>query len=171
MRAHEQRQYLEAHPMPAVRALDENLFITDHHHLARALWETGVEQAFVVLEGEFTSLALPHFWRTMVERHWAHPINERGERRPYREIPRHVHKLRDDVYRSLAAYVREAGGYQKTPTPFAEFAWADWFRSRVTVGPTHADFEQAVKEGVRLARSAEASQLPGYLKAAMHAGA
>lgn len=115
MHSHEQRKFLEEHPMPAVRAGDGKLYITDHHHLARALWEIGVEQAFVRLEEEFTTLTASHFWRTMVAKHWAHPINERGERRPYREIPRHVRQLRDDVYRSLAAFVREAGGFRKHP--------------------------------------------------------
>jgi hypothetical protein len=163
MHVHEQQQYLSAHPMPAVRGADERLYITDHHHLARALWETGVERAFIVLEGELPTVTATHFWRTMVQKHWAHPINERGERRPYREIPRHVQKLRDDVYRSLAAYVREAGGFEKSPVPFAEFQWADWFRVRLTVGSTQEQFIQAVAVGRRLARSPTASELPGYV--------
>jgi hypothetical protein len=162
MHAHEQRHFLELHPMPAVRGADERLYITDHHHLARALWELGVAHAFVVLEGELPMRTADQFWRTMVERHWAHPINEHGERRPYREIPRHVQKLRDDVYRSLAAFVREAGGFEKSPTPFAEFVWADWFRARVSVGLGQAEFKLAVAKGLELARSPAARTLPGF---------
>jgi hypothetical protein len=162
MHAHEQRKYLEAHPMPAVRGADQRLYITDHHHLARALWEAGVQHAYVYVEGELNSLAATRFWQTMAEKHWAHPVDEHGERRPYREIPRHVRQLRDDVYRSLAAFVRAAGGFQKSPAPFAEFLWADWLRARVPVGATHADFQEAVAKAVTLAHSEAAAALPGY---------
>jgi hypothetical protein len=166
MRMHEQRQYLAAHPVPAVRAVNRKLFITDHHHLARALREVKARHAYVVVEDELMTPSVDRFWRTMMARHWAHPINERGELRPYREIPRHVHSLRDDVYRSLAAFVREAGGYKKTPTAYADFVWADWFRARVKIGATAEDFHHAVDEGVRLAHSSDARALPGYIEVA-----
>jgi hypothetical protein len=162
LKPHEQRDFLAAHPMPAVRRDDDELYITDHHHLGRALWESGVENAFVIVEKEWRNLGLPHFWQAMIQAHWAHPIDARGERRPYREIPDHLKQLRDDVYRSLAAYVRAAGGYDKTPTPFAEFAWADWFRHRVAIGTTRDDFNRAVTEAVKLAHGTAAVALPGY---------
>ncbi len=80
-------------------------------------------------------------------------------------LPKHIDQLRDDPYRSLAGYVRNAGGYEKTPTAFAEFLWADFFRPRVRIGPTRADFEVAVKKALTLAGSKEASKLPGYKSA------
>jgi len=58
--------------------------------------------------------------------------------------------------------VRNAGGFEKTPTAFAEFAWADFFRTRIVVGPTRAEFDQAVKQAPKLASSADAANLPGY---------
>jgi hypothetical protein len=73
-----------------------------------------------------------------------------------------LHELRDDVYRSLAGFVRSAGGYTKTPTAFAEFAWADFFRHRITIGPTHEDFKQAVAQALTMAKSTVARNLPGY---------
>jgi hypothetical protein len=162
LHSHEQHQYLEVHPMPVVSDANHRFFIIDHHHMARALWETGAEHAYIVLECELPPQSEVEFWQTLMQRHWAHPINEHGERRPYREVPRHVQELRDDVYRSLAAFVREAGGYHKTPTPFAEFVWADWFRPRITVGASREEFQRAVERGVRLAKSAAARDLPGY---------
>ena len=75
-------------------------------------------------------------------------------------------QLLDDPYRSLAGYVRNAGGFDKTPTAFAEFLWADFFRTRVTIGPTRADFNNAVQRALPLAGSNEAAGLPGYHPAA-----
>jgi hypothetical protein len=61
--------------------------------------------------------------------------------------------------------MRNAGGFEKTPTAFAEFLWADFFRPRVEIGSTRADFEVAVKKALALAGSKAASKLPGYKSA------
>jgi hypothetical protein len=161
LKPHQQKEFLEAHPVPGVRGADNTLYITDHHHLARALWELGIEHAFVVVE-EQLGLSGAAFWQTLVQSQLAHPIDEHGARQSCVEIPKHVQKLRDDVYRSLAGYVRAAGGFEKTPTPFAEFAWADWFRSRIVVGNGHEDFKKAVAAALQLARSPAARALPGF---------
>jgi hypothetical protein len=75
--------------------------------------------------------------------------------------------LLDDPYRSLAGYVRDAGAYEKTPTAFAEFLWADFFRPRILVGNTRPEFHQSVDSAVKLATSSEAAHLPGYKGAAV----
>ena len=162
MGKHEQRDFLAAHPIPAVAGPEERIFITDHHHLARAALEAGIETGFFLVEAEMAQLAPTVFWHTMSEQRWAHPIDEQGHRQLCRDIPKHLHELRDDVYRSLAGFVRSAGGYAKTPTAFAEFVWADFFRHRITIGPTHEDFKQAVEQALALAKSAVARDLPGY---------
>ena len=71
-------------------------------------------------------------------------------------------KLVDDVYRSLAGFVRDAGGYEKTHTAFAEFIWADFFRRNIAIEDVSADFQAAVKQGLRLARSPLAKRIPGF---------
>ena len=58
--------------------------------------------------------------------------------------------------------MRDAGGFTKTPTAFAEFLWADFFRPRVTIGATRTEFEQSVAAALKLARTSEAAHLPGY---------
>lgn len=162
MKHHEQREFLEAHPIPAVWGPEDKLYITDHHHLGRAATDAGIETGFFCVEEDFSKLATPDFWRKMRDARWAHPIDETGCHQHCDDIPHHLSKLRDDVYRSLAGYVRNAGGYDKTPTAFAEFLWADFFRTRIAVGPTRADFDQAVKQALKLAAAAEAAGLPGY---------
>jgi hypothetical protein len=162
LKKHEQRAFLEAHPIPAVWGPEDKLYITDHHHLGRAASEAGVETGFFWVEDDYSKLAPAEFWPRMIAACWAHPVDQNGKRRSCSEIPNHLQELRDDPYRSLAGYVRDAGGYDKTPTAFAEFLWADFFRTRVVIGPTRADFDKAVSEALALAKSAAAAQLPGY---------
>lgn len=165
MSKHQRRDFLAARPLPAVHGANDVLYITDHHHLARALWEANIEHAFVQPEARWSALDTARFWQSMVDAHWAHPIDEQGQRRPCSAIPGHLQQLRDDVYRSLAGYVRVAGGYDKTPTAFAEFTWANWFRTRIDVGNDYDSFKRAVKQALVLAHSAQASHLPGYKSA------
>jgi hypothetical protein len=93
---------------------------------------------------------------------WVHPIDQNGKLCSFADIPDHLEKLRDDPYRSLAGYVRNAGGYEKTPTAFAEFLWADFFRVRVLIGPTRPAFQHSVDQALTLATSPAAAHLPGY---------
>lgn len=160
---HEQRELLAAHPIPGVWGPEDKLYLIDHHHLARAAQESGIDTGFFQVEENLSSLEIEPFWHRMISAHWAHPIDEHGQPKSWQDIPKHVQKLRDDVYRSLAAYVRNAGGYNKTATAFAEFLWADFFRSRITIGPDRSDFDRAVRQALQLARSGAAAGLPGFI--------
>ncbi|HET7757689.1 MAG TPA: ParB-like protein [Steroidobacteraceae bacterium] len=159
---HERRDFLAGHPIPAVWGPDGKLYITDHHHLARAAAEAGLDTGFFGVEDDFSHVPSAQFWPKMAALHWAHPIDQNGRTRPFTDIPAHLEQLIDDRYRSLAGYVRDAGAYDKTPTAFAEFLWADFFRKRIALGPTRADFDASVPVAVKLATSPEAAQLPGY---------
>lgn len=163
MRAHKRLEHLRRNPLPVVRGPDGHLFVTDHHHLALAAWDVGVEDVYVETVHDWSNIGPSLFWLQMRNAHLVHPIDERGELRPYRELPWHLTGLRDDVFRSIAAYVRDAGGFEKTAVPFAEFAWADWFRKRLRVGPGRAAFAHAVGRALLLAREPEAWLLPGYI--------
>ncbi|MBS0367196.1 MAG: hypothetical protein JSR67_15390 [Proteobacteria bacterium] len=162
MKGGEQRDFMQAHPIPAVWGPDDKLYITDHHHLGRAAIEAGLDSGFFDVEDDFSRLSLAQFWPKMQAANWAHPVDEHGKIRPVTDIPNHLDKLRDDPYRSLAGYVRNDGGYQKTPTAFAEFLWADFFRPRVVIGPTHQDFRNSVDAALKLALCKDAAHLPGY---------
>ena len=159
---HERRRYLADHPMPAVFGPEGKLHITDHHHLGRALWEAGIESGSFLVEADLSGLDPREFWVEMDRRHWVHPVDSQGRRHGADLLPKHIKDLVDDPYRSLAGYVRNAGGFEKTPTAFAEFLWADFFRRRVRIGPKREDFDAAVKEALRLAHSDSARRLPGF---------
>jgi hypothetical protein len=158
----ERKKFMEDHPMPVVEGPDGTLFIIDHHHLGRAALGAGVEVGCFQVEADLSNLAGDAFWKEMDARAWVHPLDQNGVRRHYDRIPHHLEDLVDDVYRSLAGYVRANGGYDKTPSPFAEFVWADFFRRLIAVEDVEADFEAAVKIAVPLARSERAKGMPGY---------
>src|SRR5213080_2656391 len=77
---HARRKYLEAHPIPAVFGPAGALYITDHHHLARVLWEAGIASGLFLVEADFTALHPRAFWVEMDARHWVHPIDAEGRR-------------------------------------------------------------------------------------------
>ena len=160
---HERRDYLAAHAIPAVFGPGGRLYLTDHHHLARALWDAGIASGFFLVEADFTDLHPQAFWVEMDTRRWVHPVDAAGKRHGVDVLPAHVKGLVDDPYRSLAGYVCDAHGYEKTPTAFAEFQWADFFRRRVRIGPGRAGFEVAVRHALELVHTPAARDLPGFL--------
>lgn len=158
----DQQVFLEAHPMPAVIGPGQKIYIIDHHHLARAALEAGVAQAYCEIEADLASHDPEAFWEAMNKKQWVHPLDQHGVRHRYASIPARLDQLIDDIYRSLAGFVRDAGGYEKTPTAFAEFIWADFFRRNIAVEDLTADFHRAVREATLLARSSLATRIPGF---------
>ncbi len=158
----EQQEFLTAHPIPAVWGPDGRLYITDHHHLGLAAEEAGVDTGFFLVEEDFSKLAIADFWPRMQAANWVHAIDQNGARCTVQDIPDHLDKLLDDPYRSLAAYVRNAGGYEKTAAAYAEFQWADFFRPRIAICKTRTQLQQSLESAVKLATSSEAAHLPGY---------
>jgi hypothetical protein len=162
---HHLEEYVASHAIPAVAGYHGHYFLVDHHHLGRALWDAGIKAARFDLIGDLSKLEKDAFWKEMDHQHWVHPYDEHGQKQHYETIPHHLKELRDDPYRSLAAYVRNGGGYQKTPAPFAEFLWADYFRKHIVAGAIASHFEKTVQTGIELARAAAAAHLPGHVKA------
>jgi hypothetical protein len=158
----DRQSFMKAHAMPAVIGPQGRLYITDHHHLGRAALDAGLTSAFFEVDADLSKCSVEAFWKEMHESQWVHPLDANGVRHLYSTIPDTLGKLVDDVYRSLAGYVRDAKGYDKTPTAFAEFIWADFFRRNIAVETVHADFHTAVQAGISLAQSRWAKNIPGY---------
>ena len=156
------RAILEHQVFPAVLGPDSRFYITDHHHLALALIEEGVAAVWVAAQDDLSWLETDVFWRTMEFRAWAHPYDAKGRRRECSDIPARMSSLKDDPYRSLAGRVRHAGGYAKSSTPFAEFLWADFFRSHFSRAQLRRDPRRSVRDATKLARTAAARYLPGW---------
>jgi len=157
-----QTDFLQQHPVPAVVGPQGKLYITDHHHLGRAALEVGITTMFCEILDDLSSHDVASFWQKMEQNFWVHPLDEHGVCHLYSKLPPDLAHLVDDVYRSLAGYVRNSGGYDKSDEPFAEFVWADFFRRHVAVELLTSDFATAVKMALPMAKSHYAKRLPGY---------
>jgi hypothetical protein len=155
-------EFLGRHMIPVVLGPKGRHYVTDHHHLARALYEEGVAHVLVTVVHNFSKLDREAFWFNLDNRGLMHPYDADGRRRGYKDIPAQVSKLVDDPYRSLAGELRRAGGFSKDTTPFSEFLWADFYRTRIKRKTIEADFNHAMERALQLAKTEEANYLPGW---------
>ena len=163
VRTHEDRPgFLGRHMIPVVVGPKGRYWIVDHHHLVLALHEEGVEEVLVSVVAHLDHLKAPAFLTFMDNRNWLHPFDEHGHRRDYDAIPRHIGGLIDDPYRALAGALRRAGGYAKDETPYSEFLWADFLRSRIKRAKLKDRFDDCLAKALAIANSQEAQHLPGW---------
>jgi hypothetical protein len=155
-------EFLGRHMIPVILGPKDRYYVTDHHHLTRALHEEGVKQVLVTVMANLARLPLDAFWFVLDNHAWMHPFDDRGQRRGYADIPKSVKDLIDDPFRSLAGELRRAGGFAKDTTPFSEFLWADFLRRRIRRRAVEADFEAALRHALELAKGGEADYLPGW---------
>lgn len=163
LKGHELQMAIAEKPIPIVCGPDDEPYATDHHHVAAALWMAKIERVPVVLLEDLSALSRAEFWLTLENKRWTYPYDANGRRVSFSEMRKHVWDLDDDVFRSLSASVREAGGYEKTSVPLEEFRWADFFRNHLPKPDSDSEFDSLVKKAVRLAQSKSALGLPGYL--------
>jgi len=157
-----QQELLGRHMIPVVHGPDERFYVIDHHHLARALHDEGVQDILVAVIADLTMVDRDAFWVVLDDRKWVYPYNAKGERRHYSDIPKTVADLKDDPFRSLAGELRRIGGFAKDTTPFSEFLWADFLRRRMGRKSVDRDFDKALEKALDLAKSNEAIYLPGW---------
>ena len=184
--------YLLLRPVPVVKR-GKKFYLVDHHHLVRALYDALNDELgddlFVYVKVMFdgSSLTETHFWKAMFEHHYVYLFYaDGGGPKPPESLPKHIRDIGFDPYRSLAWLVRDRHGYMKNNTPFSEFKWANYFRTRILFEQdilsgksSFHDFayevskdgkieltddgEDIVDEALFLATAPEAAGLPGYL--------
>jgi len=155
-------KFLGKHMIPVVLGPKQRHYVTDHHHLARALHDEGVKDVAVTVTVNLSKLDADAFWSVMDDRNWMHPFDAKGRRRDYQAIPKSVVDLVDDPFRSLAGELRRAGGFAKDTTPFSEFLWADFLRRRMKRKFVESDFDRALTKALELGKSKDAEYLPGW---------
>jgi hypothetical protein len=154
--------FIQSHMVPAIVGPKGRFYIVDHHHLARALHDEGVDEVLVVVLAKLDRLKKQHFWTFLDNSSWVHPYDGKGKRRSYDHLPDTVADLEDDPYRSLAGELRRAGGFAKEGTPYTEFLWADAMRERIGRKVVDKDFDRALEQALKFARSPDADYLPGW---------
>jgi len=155
-------EFLGRHMIPVLLGPKQRHYVIDHHHLARALQEEGVEKVLVTVVADLHRLEKSSFWVVLDNRGWCHPYDAEGRRRDFQNIPTLISDLVDDPYRSLAGELRQVGGFAKDTTPFSEFIWADFLRRRIKLKDIKADFSAALARALELAKTTEADYLPGW---------
>ena len=186
------RDYLLVHPVPVVIGNGGKFYLTDHHHLANALWKTaegknkaGIDtknvRVLVMVQYNHAGLMGYHFWKAMQQHRLVYLFDNYGGGpiRP-KDLCKHIKDLANDPYRSLAWEVRTRYGYGKSPLAFAECLWANFFRFRIIVDNwilkgkiRGSDIlisnlpddhrKDIIDEAMNLARSPEAKGMPGYV--------
>jgi hypothetical protein len=157
-----QEELLGKHMIPVVVGPDKRFYVVDHHHLARALHEEGVADILVTVIGDLRMVERDAFWGVMDNKRWVYPYDTKGERRPFKDLPKTITELKDDPFRSLAGELRRAGGFAKDTTPFSEFLWADFLRRLLPRKTVEDNFAKAMEKALEFAKSKNAVYLPGW---------
>lgn len=144
--------FLETHPFPAVTGPGERYFMIDGHHMGLALLREGVDAVSVRQVENLSKTTESEFFQALQQRGFVY-LRE-PTRRGLRELPRTLRDLADDPYRSFVAQLRRSCACPKDRTPFAEFRWADFLRSRLKADLLRTNHAGAVKTAHKLLRSA-----------------
>ena len=165
---HARAEFLGRQMIPVVTGPKSRAYIVDHHHLARALQEEGVDDVLTIAVADFSHLKDEAFWIALDNQSLCHTYDSNGVRQGFSEMPKRLAKLKDDPFRSIASDVRKEGGYAKAPIPFLEFLWADFLRRLLTKKDVAKDYPGALAIAMKAARSKKANYLPGWCGASDH---
>jgi hypothetical protein len=146
---------------PLVVGPNGNFYLIDKHHLTYAAYQEGWRHTYGEVVANLSDLSESEFWKEMQRRNWTRLKGPKGEVLSPDELPKHIRGLKDDPYRSLAWLVRKSDAFQKKDIPFAEFEWADFFRSRIRIADGRDGWERAVDRALALALTEEVEHLPG----------
>jgi hypothetical protein len=178
--------YLLERPIPVIIGRTDKYYLIDHHHLAVSVLRSHGDIAVPVeVVRNWAPITGFHFWKAMAKHHWLYPFAaDGGGPVPVDSMAKHLEELGNDLYRSVAWVARTHYAYVKSTDNaiFAEFKWANFFRSRLIpdalldckkdcAAMTLADIKEADPDGYEelrmqgryLAQSPEARGLPGYI--------
>jgi hypothetical protein len=159
---HQLNDFLTWRPVSGVLGPRGAVFVTDDHHIARALAEEGIETCIVVIHQDLSHVLPDRFWIAMERLGLVHPVDAGGRRRAFAAIPQQLAQLAEDPYRDLALNVRDCGGCKDWDGAAAEIQWANFLRTRVPTALLAGNEGEALRAGLSHARSEAARRLPGW---------
>ncbi|MDR5755014.1 MULTISPECIES: ParB/Srx family N-terminal domain-containing protein [unclassified Caballeronia] len=164
MPAEKRGQFLREQAIKVVRGPSGTLHVVDHHHWARAWFDLGLPKAVVRPVANFSDLTEDVFIERMAERGWLHAFDKDGREISVQDLPHSIAELPDDIFQSLAAFLRMAGIYDNPGEFNAKFAWADFLRQHVDRRPSTVEgFARMFADAVSASRLPEAVELPGFI--------
>jgi hypothetical protein len=147
-------------------------YITDHHHMARALYEVGASETYCEIIDNLSNVNPDEFWIRLERNNELYLGDQNGNPIARNEIPAAVKDMSNDPFRSLAGAVRESCGFEKdahgsSGEDYLEFQWADYFRTHwaqtgIATKDIDLNFDSAVNAALNLAAQKQAASLPGY---------
>jgi hypothetical protein len=162
------RNFIDENPIPIVIGPDRALYLVDHHHFLAVCYHVGIKKVRIQIVKDLSKRRMTYiqFWKWMFKTRNAYPFCQFGEGpRKAIYLPKDIRGLADDPYRSLAWFVRKAGGFENSDRNFAEFQWANFFRQRHLLDRYGlAGMPRALVKAVSLAQSPDAKHLPGFGK-------
>jgi hypothetical protein len=147
-------------------------YITDHHHLARALYDLDQSHTYCIIVDNLSDERVDDFWESMKENNEVYLKDQNGKEITPSELPTSIKDLSNDPFRSLAGAVRESCGFEKDAKAFSgedylEFQWADYLRTHwpqtgIAAEDIDSNFDTATGAALHLAAHKDAMSLPGY---------
>jgi hypothetical protein len=147
-------------------------YITDHHHLARALYDVGASETYCTIIDNLSGATVDDFWKRLEANNQVYLEDENGHPLTPNDLPSSVKDLTDDPFRSLAGVVREFCGFEKgdkssSGEDYLEFQWADylrahWAQTGIATKDINTNFDAATSAALHLAAQKDAANLPGY---------
>lgn len=158
----ERKDFLKKEAVPVIIGPGQKLYSIDHHHLARAVLESGHEKVYIQVIADKSEMSAFQFWNWMKMKSYVYLKNEKGQAIEVGALPKSIGAMKNDSFRSLAGEVRDRGGFEKTKKPFMEFEWALFFRRFISPEELSRNFDAAAERAVKLSHSEAAAGLPGY---------
>lgn len=162
----DRKEHLRKNPIPVVLGPNNVLYIVDHHHLARAVYEADHQKVFIKIMKDWSKFDEKEFWKKMIAANYTY-LHDTVTQRDYvpEDLPTHVWSMKDDPYRSLAGDLRDEDFYQKKESEFfIEFAWAEAlydFYKKKKVDVFKEKYSELLDMARDFAASDEAKNLPG----------
>jgi hypothetical protein len=173
-------KHLKRHPIEVIEGPESKLYIVDHHHGAAAWLMVNHPKAQCIIVDKRTSGSKDEFLAALEKECEA---DLKGQAKPDHKckvhledkdgnkitrLPDNLAAMGDDQYRSLAWYVRNAGGFCRSnmdSKDFAEFIWADWLRPRLKLPAdwTRDDAKAATEAAMELVTSDAAKDVQGWV--------
>jgi hypothetical protein len=147
-------------------------YITDHHHLARALFGIGVSNTYCTIIDNLSHTKPDDFWKQLEANNEVYLKDRNGNSITPHDLPASVKDLSNNPFRSLAGAVRESCGSEKgdensSGEDYLDFRWADylrehWAQTGIASEDIDTKFEGVTIAARQLAAQKDAANLPGY---------